>query len=131
MPEQPSQIEVLLHLATGPGGDDTELDQGAEQLRRDLLELEVEQVTRRSAGPAPEGTRAVDAVELGVLIVQLLPSLPALHEMFRAALSWVGRGKGRSAVLEIDGDRLEVSGITDEQQRELIRLWAERHAAAG
>jgi len=128
MLDRPSHVEVRLHLDAGPDSDDTELDRNTEQLRRRLLELDVENAYRPAAGEAPEGAKAVDAATLGLIIVQLLPVLPALHDIVQAVRVWLSHNPERSAALEIDGDRIEVSGISLDEQRELIRLWTDRHA---
>jgi hypothetical protein len=41
--------------------------------------------------------------------------------------SWLSSSGGRSVKLELDGDVLEVTGITRGDQRELIRTWIDRH----
>ena len=119
--------EVLLHLGAGADSDDAELDRATEQLRRRLLELDVEDAYRPGTGEVPEGARGVDAVTMGLIVVQLLPVLPALHDIVQAVRTWLNHNPQRTATLEIDGDRIEVSGITQEEQRELIRIWTDRH----
>jgi hypothetical protein len=41
--------------------------------------------------------------------------------------SWLSSSGDRSVKLELDGDVLEVTGITRGDQRELIRTWIDRH----
>jgi hypothetical protein len=43
--------------------------------------------------------------------------------------SWLARLGSRSVKLELDGDVLEVTGVSAQQQGDLIRTWVERHAA--
>lgn len=132
MSERP-HIEVLLHLGAGAESDDTELDdieldRATEQLRRRLLELDVENAVRPSAGELPDGAKGIDVATAGFIVVQLLPVLPALHDIVQTVRTWLNHNPERTATLEIDGDRIEVSGITHEEQRELIKIWADRHA---
>jgi hypothetical protein len=121
-------VEVSLRVDVGDDSDDVELDRATEQLRRRLLELDVENAVRPGTGDAPEGARGMDAVTIGLIVVQLLPVVPALHDIVQVVRSWLSHNPERSATLEIDGDRIEVSGISQDEQRELIRLWADRHA---
>jgi hypothetical protein len=128
MPDRPSHVEVVVRLDAGPDSDEEELDRVTEQLRRRMLELDVENAYRPSSEDAPEDTRGVDAGSMGLIVVNLLPVLPALYDIVQSVRAWLAHNPERSAALEIDGDRLEVSGITLEEQRELIRLWTDRHA---
>ena len=41
--------------------------------------------------------------------------------------SWISLSGGHSVKLEIDGDVLEVNGITRRDQRQLIQAWIDRH----
>ena len=43
---------------------------------------------------------------------------------------WVVRRGDRSVTLELDGDRIEVSGVSEEDQRRLIETFVARHAGA-
>ncbi|MDQ1647316.1 MAG: hypothetical protein QOJ50_3500 [Cryptosporangiaceae bacterium] len=128
MPKQPSHVDVLVRLGDG---SEPASESAIAQLRRDLLQLAVEHVTVPPGDPAPEGSRGADAAALGLLLVQLLPSLPAIREVVRVVRAWAAQSPDRTAVLEIDGDRLEVTGISADEQASLVRLWSARHAAGG
>ncbi len=73
------------------------------------------------AGPA--GSKGL---EIGALIVVLAKAAPALAGIVRTVQAWALRG-GRSVKLNIDGDTIEVSGASSEQQDRLIAAWIERH----
>jgi hypothetical protein len=84
---------------------------------------------RRPAGEdVPDGARAVDAVVLGALVVQLAAAVPGLLDVVQTVRSWLSHHPDRTVALEIDGDRIEVRGASLEDQRELIRLWTDRHS---
>ena len=121
--------EVLLRL--GAPGDPDGGEHAIAQLRRDLLTLDVEDVTAPPGPPAPEGSRGADAASVGLLVLQLLPALSGLRDVVRTVRAWAAQAPGRTAVLEIDGDRLEVTGLSAGEQAELVRLWSARHAAGG
>ena len=77
-------IEVLLE-----GGDLNELDDLTRQLQAEVKELNVDSVEQVSAGPAPEGTKALDFVAIGQMAVQLAPAVvPPLFDLLK---SWVER----------------------------------------
>ena len=60
------QIEIL-----DPTADDQELDELTESLRQDLLELDVDSVSRPTLGPGPEGSKGLDLAAVGALLVAL------------------------------------------------------------
>jgi len=75
----------------------------------------------------PEAQVAPEAVP-GVLVVQLAPVLPALHDVIHTVRVWLSNYPDRAATLAIDGDRIEVTGTPVEDERELVRSWTERHS---
>src|SRR5215218_1857130 len=115
---------LAVEVSAGPSADSEELDELVGQLRRELLELEVESVDRARGGPVPKGARAVDVLALGTLLVSLVD--PAT--VVAAVEAWL-RGRGqRSVKLELDGDILEVTGLSSRDQGRLIDGWLDRHA---
>jgi hypothetical protein len=104
--------------------DEERLDLLAGSLREELLDLDVLGVTRATAGQAPVGTRGGLAEAAGVLLVAIGPAMGSFSQVVEVVRAWIGRGHGsRTAVLEIDGDRLEVTGVGGEEQRRLIDAW--------
>jgi hypothetical protein len=121
-----------VHLALDEHGADAErLDQLTRLLAEELRQLDVQDVSR-TTGPAPAGTRALDAVTLNTLAVTLLGS-GGLTALVTAARAWLGRGQQspRSVRLEVDGDVLELSGASDAEQDRLVSLFLSRHPAGG
>ncbi|MGH3770047.1 MAG: hypothetical protein ACRDRW_01370 [Pseudonocardiaceae bacterium] len=116
-----------LCIAAGPETDAEELDELAAQLREQLLELDIERADRTTADQAPPGARAGELLVAGALTVLLAQSSGLLTALVETVRSWICRGSGRSVKLEIDGDVLEVTGITRADQRELIETWIDRH----
>ena len=110
------------------GGEVEEVAELTRQLRRTLLELDVDAAEPVPEGKAPPDTKAVDALAVGGLLVSLVNASGLLASVVEAIQSWmVGRGP-RSVRLELDGDVLEVSGVSSRRQDELIEVWLERHA---
>ena len=120
------QTELQVHV-DGEGGDIEDVAELTRQLRRTLLELDVDAVEPVPAGQVPPDTKAVEALALGSLLVSLVNSSGVLASVVETIKSWlVGRG-ARSVRLELDGDVLEVSGVSSRRQDELIKVWLDRH----
>ena len=118
------RLTLRIELDTGEQADAEERDDVARALRRDLLELDVERV-ERPVVPAPDGARAAEAIALGTLLVTLGPQ--ALGGACSAIKEWVTRRADRRVELEIDGDRIVLDGVSDEERRQLLELFVARH----
>jgi len=124
MDDDAVQLKLILHAPQG--ADDEALDRLTQQLRQEILELDVEDVDLVEAGEAP-GRAKGDAMTLGTLLVTALASSGALPSLFGLLESWLTRHSLRSATLEIDGDKLEVKGVSSREQQALIEAWMSRH----
>jgi len=124
-------LHVGVHLEAGVDADEREIEDLTARLRRQLLELDVESVDRVLAGKAPPGTRALDIVVLGGLLVTLSKSPELLKLVTGVVQSWATSRPGRSVELQINGDSLKVTGISSDQQRELMAMFVERHSHSG
>ena len=105
-----------------------ELEELTHQLQRELADLEVDSVELVSAGEAPPGTRAVDVLAVGTLLVTLAKSSGVLSTVVSAVQSWLAGPRQRTVKLELDGDTLEVTGLTSADQRRLIANWIARQS---
>ncbi|MCW6011045.1 hypothetical protein K1W54_41865 [Micromonospora sp. CPCC 205371] len=120
-----------LNLQLGEDGASAErLDTLTGYLRQELLELDVDDVRRAQGGAAPPGTRAVDIMALGGLVVTLGRTAVGLKDVVAAVRRWLARGDGvrRTVKIEIDGDTLELSEVSAAEQDRLIMLFVSRHA---
>jgi len=117
----------MLRIQLGVGEDTgaEELDDATGHLRDELLELDVEAVERPAAGPAPPGSRGLELAVLGTLLVTIAQE--ALPVVLATVGRWVSRQGERSVTIELDGDRIEVSGASSEDQRRLIDAFVARH----
>ena len=108
--------------------DPEELAELTARLRDELLSLDVEAVERPRGGSPPAGTRAVDFVAAGALLASFArPEL--LAGIVAAVRSWLGGSGQRSVKLEMDGDVLELTGVSSDEQRRLTDEWLRRHVA--
>jgi hypothetical protein len=121
------QADLGVHIAVGDG-DSKDIDDATARLRRELLELEVERVERVPAGEPPSGARAFEVFALGSLAVTLVRNVDTLSAVVRAVRAWLARDQRRAVRLELDGDTLEVTGVSSEQQERLISAWLARNA---
>jgi hypothetical protein len=117
---------LALRIDAGSGADQEELEQLTLQLRRELAELDVDSIELQRTGPAPPGARAVDVLALGTLVVTLVRSSGMLSAVVGVVQSWLAGPRQRSVKLELDGDVLEVTGLSTADQRRLIASWIAR-----
>jgi hypothetical protein len=123
MPSDSLRLRVDIELE--PDADSAELDAATVELRRELLELDLDQVERPRGEPPPPGTRAGDATVLGTLVITAAPL--AIGAVLRTLESWLVRRPSRSVKLEVDGDSIEISDASSEDQRRLIDSFLARH----
>lgn len=125
MTERVAQLGLCIEA--GSEADAEELAALAVQLREQLLELDIESAEPATLGQAPPGTRAGEVLVAGALTVMLAQSSGLLTAIVETVKSWASLSRERSVKLEVDGDVLEVNGITRSDQRELIQAWIDRH----
>ena len=110
------------------GADPQELSDLTARLRDELLDLDLEAVERPRGGSPPPGTRAAEFVAVGTLLASFArPEL--LVGIVTAVRSWLGGSGQRTVKLEMDGDLLELTGVSSKEQRRLTDEWLRRHAA--
>ena len=108
--------------------DPETLERLTDELRAELLELDVDAVEPAPAGPAPDGSRAAaELAQLGTLLVTIASAPGVLPSVVDLLGSW--RASGRPGALRIskDGDTLEITSPTAQQQQALVDAWLERH----
>ena len=117
-----------IQVAVGSDGDAEEVAQATLQLRRELLDLDVDAVEVVRAGEAPAGSRAVDLTTLGALVVNIAES-QLLISALATIRSWLAASSRRSIKLELSGDVLELTGVSSSEQRRLTDEWLDRHTS--
>jgi hypothetical protein len=101
------------------------------RLREELLGLNVISVQIPRVSQSQTGAKS--GAELAIVGSFLLtaPDSALLSAVVEVIKSWIGRSAGRTARLEIDGDVLDVRGLSSSEQRLLIEQWIARHNATG
>lgn len=122
--ERPATLGIQVEL--GPDADDEEVAEATLQLRRELLDLDVDSVDLPTASQPPPGTRGMELAALGALLVSVTQS-QLLAPVLAAVRSWLGGSSQRSIKLELEGDTLELTGISSTEQRRLVDEWLQRH----
>jgi Effector Associated Constant Component 1 len=123
---------LYVHIESS-GLDDDEMDELTRHLWSELRDqTDAERVELLAAGPAPDGSKGVDAVQLGDLAVHVLPvALPALIAALR---SWSDRQRRSDMRVSVRaGDRaVELEYPVGTMTRDdLMRLVAVATAAPG
>jgi Effector Associated Constant Component 1 len=109
--------------------DEEELERSTQQLREELLDLNLDTVALAKTGIAPKGSKAgEEIVSWGSLIVTLAASGGVLPSLIGTVQSWLSRRENQKILIEIDGDKLEVTGISSEEQNRLIDVFVSRHS---
>lgn len=119
---------VVVHVTADPGADEQELAELTGRLRDELLELDVDNVQFVQGGEPPPGAKGLDVVQVGELLVSVATSSGALRAIVSVIQGWLSRARQRSVKIEIDGDLLEVGGLSSADQQRLIDHWIARHA---
>ena len=115
-----------IQLGVSDDASPDEIAQATLQLRRELLELDVEKVSVAGGGDPPAGSRGIELAALGALVVTFA-RVGVLASVVGAVQSWLTTSSQRSIKLELDGDSLELTGLPSSEQRRLTDEWLKRH----
>lgn len=120
--------KLILNLTLDPETNAEELSETTQQLRQELLEIDLDSVDFVSSGEAPSQTKSGDPITLGALLLTLAASGGVITTLINALQSWTTRHERHSVTLEIDGDKLEIHGISSDEQKQLISSWLARNS---
>jgi hypothetical protein len=123
--------ELAAVLDAGADYEADELLELAQGLRGELLELDVDAVRLGIEGVAPDGAKGVELLAFGGLSIQFALKSPVLRSVVDTTVAWLGRQQARSVRLTLDGDTLEVTGVSSDEQCRLVEQWVARHADDG
>ncbi len=121
-----SSADLVLRVQPVEGDEDADLLEVTDLLRRELLDLDVEQVRPLEAGEAPADAKGVAALA-GWLAVQL-GSVETVRAVIDLVRGWAGRRR-REVEVTIGGDTLKLSAVSATEQEQIIDAWLARHAA--
>jgi len=114
-----SQLRVEL---TEDGSDAERLEEVTQQLRSELLDLDVDDVTTPSAGEAPAGARGLDIMAVGALLVSFQATQEALGSLLTAMRGWLNRGSDpkRTLRVQLGTNVIELSGHPSAVEEQLV-----------
>ena len=115
--------DVRVDVAGYPDSDDEERADLTTRLRADLEAADLD-VSHPSAD-VPAGSKGA-GLEFAQLVVSLAGTVPA---MIAALQGWLGRHRGATVSLEIDGDKLTLADASEADQRRLVETFLARHGA--
>jgi hypothetical protein len=111
---------LSIEIGEDPGTDDLDLDASARQLRRELLELDVDAVDR-ARDPAQPGARG--GGELTDVLIVTLSNSTAVVAMIGVLKAWLTRKQGRRIKVTIGDKSLELDQPSSADQERLISSW--------
>jgi hypothetical protein len=117
---------LIVQVLPVADSDAEELADLAGGLHAELLDVDAASVAPLPAEAAPEGAKGL-AVLAGGLVFQF-GTLDGLRAVVASVRGWTAR-TGRTVEISIGGDALKVTGVTSQQQGELVDAWLARHAA--
>jgi hypothetical protein len=126
--------ELSLHINPSPNDDLEELAHLTQQLRKEILELDVDSVDFAAGGEVPKGSKSMGGIEPDVLLIHIgfLALGEVLHRLIPNIQLWLRRNEGRngyksrSITLDAGGDKVEVKGSFDQGHQGLINEWIHR-----
>jgi hypothetical protein len=119
-------LTLGLQLDGGPDADAEELDELTRQLRSELLELDVHSVDPGRTGGPRRPVRGPLTSWLSADCSSRWPDRATHSRMLISVIqSFLHAQPTRSVELQIAGDTLKMSGVSEQQQ--LIELFVQRH----
>lgn len=126
--EKTSQIKLFIGSDPDLELDSEDLEKSTQRLRREILSLNVEAVDLLKIVDKPSKSKVGDPISWGTIIVTLLATRGVITTLINAIASWLTQYERRIITLEIGGDKLQITGISSEEQKRLIDAWIERNA---
>jgi hypothetical protein len=124
-------VVVGVEITPLEDSDEREVAELGGRLRSDLRQTSATRVEAVSVGSAPVGSKGFEVLALGHFVVELARSAPALRKVVAVLRDYVARQPVRSVKISLDGDVLEVTAVSSEDQRRLIDAWIAQHAQPG
>ncbi len=122
------ESELTATLDVGEDYDAEELLELGRGLRDELLDLDIDAAAFAGLGTVPEGAKGVETLLFGTLVVRLVLNPALLRSVVETTVAWLARRQARSVKLTLDGDTLEVTGVSSNEQDLLVEQWITRHA---
>ena len=119
--------QIILNINAGSEADEQELEMLSRQLREELMELDVESVDLVRVGEKPVGAKVGEPISWGAILITLFATGGVVTTLIKTIESWLSRHERCSLTLELNGDKLEIKGISLQERQKLIDAWIARH----
>lgn len=119
-----TRVELGLELGAESGEEPGDLFGWTVQLEDVLGGLDGVDLGHAEPGPLPDGAKGI---AVGALLARL-PTRALLAKAVETVRAFAAR-TGRTVKVTLDGDTLEITGATREEQAKVIEAWLARHAA--
>jgi hypothetical protein len=124
-------VEVTVVLEPEPGTDPEDVEHLGRQLRNELRELDVDDVSAVEGAPPPDGSKSGVVGSLTELLVTMSGGGGVVVTVIATIRDWLSRrGAGHKVTVTIDGDTLELSSATPAERAELVETFVRRHQPA-
>jgi hypothetical protein len=121
-------VELRVVLEPDPGTDPEDRERLGRQLRNELRDLDVDEVSTVEGAVPPEGAKSGTAAALTEWLVTLSSGGGVFVTVIATIKDWLSRRGGAHKVsVTIDGDTLELSSATPVERAELIETFVRRH----
>lgn len=122
-------VKLTVKQEIGHEIESNELEFLSQQLRKELMDLDVAYVDHISTSNSDEKTKVGPAFHWGELLIALAASGGVLHALIAFLREWSLLRQNKTIIkLELDGDKIEVAGNPSNEQQRLIDAWLERHS---
>ena len=120
--------DLFIELRLVPGADARDTARLGQQLRSELLRLDVDTVRPMACADVPPDAKG-GAVDWGTLLVTLSGAGGVFTSVIALARGWLTRHSAARAIkLTIDGDAIELGQASEREREELIAAWIHRHS---
>jgi hypothetical protein len=123
-----NQRALILVLDLDPEADAEEAERLGQQLRREIAQLDVEDVGPAFPGAAPEGAKG-GAVDWGTLLVTFGAAGGVFTAVIALAQDWLSQHVSAQKIkMTIDGDTIILGRTSSREREQLIDAWLRRHS---
>jgi hypothetical protein len=120
------RIELLLD----PDADSEEAERFGRQLRAELAQLDVEDVSPMVSADVAQGAKGA-GVDWGSLLVTLNAAGGVVTSVIAVVQDWLARHSAAQSIkMTIDDDTIELGRASVQERKELISTWVRRHSGA-
>ena len=122
---RPGGSDALRLKIAASDSDPEDLERLTLQLRQHLVTLDLDSIEFARSEP-PAGAKAAIPVTAGELIIALAASGGVITSLIAAIQSWLTRQERCTVTLEIGGDKLHITGASQQDRGQLIESWVKR-----